>query len=207
MMKTKTGKAEEGTPLPKGDRDCENCTRTAAGVLPFKLEKILVPLDFSDCSQKALQYAIPFARQFKAQMIFLHVLPLHYAAGREFEVCNYDPLIEGDMHTRTEQQLAVWLKEQVPARLRIRIEVRHGAPAIEIVNAARELNANLIIMSTHGHTGRIHAFIGSVAADVTRLAPCPVLVVRAHEKDFVPNEISPAKAGQDQPETARGSSE
>ncbi len=95
MMKTKTGKAEEGTPLPKGDRDCENCTRTAAGVSPFKLEKILVPVDFSDCSQKALQYAIPFARQFKAQMIFLHVLPLHYAAGREFEVGNYDPLIEG----------------------------------------------------------------------------------------------------------------
>ena len=201
-MKTKTGKAEEGTSVRKSDRDCENCTRTVPGASPFKLEQILVPVDFSDCSKKALQYAIPFARQFKAQMIFLHVLPLHYAAGWEFEVGNYDPLIEGDLRTRTEQQLASLIQEHVPARIQTKLEVRHGAPAIEIVNAAHEMNAGLIIMSTHGHTGRIHAFIGSVAADVTRLAPCPVLVVREHEKDFVPNEISSAEAGQDQPEKA-----
>jgi universal stress protein A len=201
-MKTGAGKAEKETPARKGDRDCENCTRTASGTSPFKLDTILVPVDFSDCSKKALQYAIPFARQFKAQMIFLHVLPLHYAAGWEFEVGKYDPLIEGDLRTKTEKQLQTLIQEHVPARIPTRIEVRHGAPAIEIVNAAHEVNAGLIIMSTHGHTGRIHAFIGSVAADVTRLAPCPVLVVREHEKDFVPSEISPAQALQDQPATA-----
>jgi len=201
-MKTGAGKSEKETPVRKGDRDCENCTRTASGASPFKLETLLVPVDFSDCSQKALQYAIPFARQFKAQMVFLHVLPLHYAAGRKFEVGSYDPLIKGDLRTKTENQLQALIQENVPARIQTRIEVRHGAPAIEIVNAAHEVNAGLIIMSTHGHTGRIHAFIGSVAADVTRLAPCPVLVVREHEKDFVPNEFSLVEACQNQPETA-----
>jgi hypothetical protein len=60
-------------------------------------------------------------------------------------------------------------------------------------------------MSTHGHTGRIHAFIGSVAADVTRLAPCPVLVVREHERDFVPSEFTLTGAAQDTLQTAAAS--
>jgi len=201
-MKTKADKENDRPSARSGEKDCENCTRVAPTASPFKLEKILVPVDFSDCSKKALQYAVPFARQFKAQMIFLHVMPVHFTAGWEFEAGNYDPLIEGDARVQTERQLTTLIQQIVPARIPTRIEIRHGAPAIEIVDAAKELNAGLIIMSTHGHTGRIHAFIGSVAADVTRLAPCPVLVVREHEREFVPSEFSLAGAAEDLPQTA-----
>ena len=184
----------ENTPPTAGikGQDCKHCTRAAAASM-FKLDRILVPVDFSDCSKKALQYAIPFASQSRAEMIFLHVLTIHYTAGWEFEADGYNPLIEGDLQKNIEKRLAALIEEAVPSNISTKIEVRHGSPAIEIVNAAKELDVSLVVMSTHGHTGRVHAFIGSVASDVTRLAPCPVLVVREHEHEFVPGESNPFK--------------
>jgi universal stress protein A len=173
------------------ERHCKQCSKNAAS--PFELERILVPVDFSDCSMKALQYAIPFASQLRAEMIFLHVLTVHFTAGWEFEADSYDPLIEGDLQKDVEKRLAALIRETVPADISTKIEVRHGSPAIEIVNAAKELDASLIVMSTHGHRGRVHAFIGSVASNVTRLAPCPVLVVREREHEFVTDESNSFK--------------
>ncbi len=192
-MKSET----KNTPSAAGtkERHCKQCLKAAA-VSPFKLERILVPVDFSDCSKKALQYAIPFASQFRAEMVLLHVLTVHYTAGWEFEADGYDPLIEGDLQKDVEKRLAALIQGTVPADISTKIEVRHGSPSIEIVNAAKELEVSLIVMSTHGHTGMVHAFIGSVASDVTRLAPCPVLVVREHEHEFVPNESNPFKTDQ-----------
>jgi nucleotide-binding universal stress UspA family protein len=59
----------------------------------------------------------------------------------------------------------------------------------EIVTAARELESDLILLSTHGRTGLKHVFLGSVAENIVRLAPCPVLVVRENEREFVPNQV------------------
>ncbi|MGC9944286.1 MAG: universal stress protein [Verrucomicrobiota bacterium] len=197
-MKTES---ENATP-PSGttERDCDQCVKVAtAAATPFKLEKILVPVDFSDCSKKALQYAVPFACQSKAEMIFLHVLTTHYATGWEFEVGSYDPSSDGEVRKDVEQRIADLIAETVPGNIATKIDVRHGTPANEIVNAAKEMDVSLIIMSTHGHTGRVHAFIGSVAGDVTRLAPCPVLVVREHEHEFIPSQTNPFKTNQSLP--------
>lgn len=155
---------------------------------PFKLKKILVPIDFSDCSKKALQYAIPFARQFNARMILLHVF-----AGT---------LIEGDLKNELETRLITLVRETVPNEIFVDTEIRHGAPSIEIVNAAKEMDVDVIVMSTHGHTGRVHAFIGSVAGDVVRLAPCPVFVVREHEREFIQSQSNPFKTNENQPNLA-----
>jgi len=62
--------------------------------------------------------------------------------------------------------------------------VRSGQPAFEIIEAAKVLPADLIIMSTHGRTGLKHVFLGSVTEHVVRQAPCPVLVVRDREHEF-----------------------
>ncbi|HEX3857426.1 MAG TPA: universal stress protein [Verrucomicrobiae bacterium] len=167
---------------------------------PFKLKKILVPIDFSDCSKKALEYAIPFAKQFHARMIFLHVLPAHYAMGREAEFAG--TLIDGDLKNELETRLIELVHEAVPSEIFVDTEVRHGAPSTEIVNAAKEMDVDVIVMSTHGHTGRVHAFIGSVAGDVVRLAPCPVFVVREREHEFVQSPSNPFKTSQDQPSLA-----
>src|SRR5256885_14603057 len=53
---------------------------------PFSLKDILVPIDFSDCSKKALRYAVPFAKQFGATITLLHVVHVNYSAGPEFEI-------------------------------------------------------------------------------------------------------------------------
>jgi nucleotide-binding universal stress UspA family protein len=66
------------------------------------------------------------------------------------------------------------------------VSVRGGVPWQEVVDAARESDADLIIVATHGHTGLAHVLLGSVAERVVRHAPCPVLVVRERERDFLP---------------------
>jgi nucleotide-binding universal stress UspA family protein len=114
-----------------------------------------------------------------------------------------DPLTAGDLQKDVEKRLAALIEETVPADISTRIEMRQGTAAIEIVNAAKDLDVSLIVMSTHGHTGRVHAFIGSVASDVTRLAPCPVLVVREHEHEFVATENNPFKTSQSLTQSTR----
>jgi universal stress protein A len=63
--------------------------------------------------------------------------------------------------------------------------VRSGVAFDEIAKVARELKVDLIILSTHGHTGLKHVFLGSTAENVVRRAPCAVLVVREQEHEFV----------------------
>jgi nucleotide-binding universal stress UspA family protein len=63
--------------------------------------------------------------------------------------------------------------------------LRAGPAAAEIVRAARDFGSDLIVLSTNGHTGLARVILGSTAEQVVRLAPCPVLVVREKEKEFV----------------------
>jgi nucleotide-binding universal stress UspA family protein len=69
--------------------------------------------------------------------------------------------------------------------------VRQGPPPIEITGAARDLDADLIIMSTHGRKGLSRVFLGSTAEKVVRSAPCPVLIVRESEHEFLPDQSIP----------------
>jgi len=154
-----------------------------------RLKKILVPVDFSTCSKKAVQYAIPFARQFDAEIIFLHVIPtkFHYSA---------DGFETGTMSTQEAQadvarKLRALVKESVPAEIPTQIEIRYGVEAAEIVNEARKSAVDIVILSTHGRTGRAHSFVGSVTEDVVRLASCPVLVVRERQHEFVNSQVAP----------------
>jgi universal stress protein A len=205
-MKIKPAKQLGHVIVELSDNDSERLSKTAGkkphAMSPFKLKKILVPIDFSDCSKKALQYAIPFAKQFNARMIFLHVFPDYQATGWGIAIANYEPLIEGDWQKNIETRLTTLVQETVPSEIPVEIEVRHGAPSSEIVNVAKEMDVDVIVMSTHGHTGRIHALIGSVAREVVRLAPCPVLVVREREHEFVQDKTNLFKTSEDQPSLA-----
>src|SRR5438477_12743128 len=68
---------------------------------PFRLKKILVPIDFSECSRKALQYAIPFARQFEASLTLLYIVQVNYYAG-DFGTVDV-ALLENEMHSNGEK--------------------------------------------------------------------------------------------------------
>jgi nucleotide-binding universal stress UspA family protein len=154
-----------------------------------KLENILVPTDFSEVSRKAIKYAIPFARKFGARITLLHVIePLPYVAD-----LTYVPLGQGFPVDPAKKELDAIAKLMLPPNLLNKALIRVG-PAFEVIaNVARELSIDLSVIATHGHTGFTHVFMGSTAERVVRHAPCPVLVVRERERDFVSNH-KPAPA-------------
>jgi len=150
---------------------------------PFQLKKILVPTDFADCAKKALQYAIPLAKQHAAALTLLHVVPSNYAVG-EFGGIDYASL-DADMRASGGKQLAALVVDEVRGEISTDTLIRSGSPAVEIIEVAKSLPADLIVISTHGRSGLKHVFLGSIAGQVVRLAPCPVLVVREHEREFI----------------------
>jgi nucleotide-binding universal stress UspA family protein len=135
----------------------------------MKTRKILVPIDFSGGSKKALRYAVHFAKELRACIILLHVVQ---PAGDVYE----DELVH---------RLRAWADEFVPGGISAQIQMRTGPEAIEIVKEAKNPGVSLMIISTHGRTGRAHSLAGSLAENLVQLAPCPVLVVREHERDFI----------------------
>lgn len=166
-----------------GQKDEALLARSAGKRAPFQLKKILVPINFSDCSKKALQYAVPFARQSNAALLLLNVVQLSYPTG-EFGPLE-PPMVETALEDTSRQQLEALTEAEIGTQVPTTILVRRGQAAAEIVLAAREEEADLIIISTHGHTGLKHVLLGSTTEHVVRRAPCPVLTVREHEHEFI----------------------
>ena len=152
----------------------------------FNLRKILVPVDFSECSEKALQYAIPFAKQFGAEITLVHVI--------QYSVQAPEMILAADT-TQAAKEGVDALVQKVGDAVMCRAVVRVGKPADEIVEAATQGGADLIILSTHGRSGLAHLLLGSTAEQVVRHAPCPVLVVREREHDFVSASVAVAEVG------------
>jgi universal stress protein A len=144
---------------------------------PIHLKNILVPLDFSEMSLKSLQYAVPLAKQFGAKVTLLHVLkaPVHFRDAK------YLAYLEKEQLAVIEKQL----DEMIPPGLTVETAVRQSFVFEAILEVAREIGADLIITTTHGHTGLRHLFKGSTAENVVRRAPCPVLVLHQDEHDFI----------------------
>ena len=157
-------------------------TRTAVKS-PFKLKHILVPIDFSDCSKKALQYALPLAKEHQAVLTLLYVVPPTYRGG-EFGGIDYATL-ESEMDVSGKKELAKLAADEVRGKVLTDTVVRVGSPSREIIEMARSLPADLIVISTHGRTGLKHVFLGSVAEHVVQRASCPVFVVREREHEIL----------------------
>ena len=153
--------------------------------LAFQLRRILVPVDFSDTSKKAIHYAAPFGAAFDAEVVLLHVvqpynLPVELGYMPPDWADNQQKFLQA-----AREELDKLCAHEVGGRARSQTHVREGVPWQEITAAAGELQADLIILATHGRTGLSHVLLGSVAERVVRHAPCPVLVVRESERDFV----------------------
>lgn len=142
----------------------------------FQSKKVLVPVDFSDCSSQALDYALAFARHLRAGLTLLHVIHVnYYAAGADFATYDYPELLE-ETHRAGEKQLGN-LARSIRKKYPVNTVLQSGHPGSLIVDTARQLGVGLIITSTHGRTGFKRAFLGSTAEHVVRHAPCPVLTV------------------------------
>ena len=98
------------------------------------------------------------------------------------------------MRVNSERELLKLAKVNTCEEVPINTLVRVGSPAREIVEVATDLNADIIVISTHGRTGFKHVLIGSVAENVVQRAPCPVLIVREREHEFLAQQRIDAAA-------------
>ena len=165
-----------GAPCPVLSVRTEPADIEHEGVLggPVTLERILVPVDFSDCSLDALEYAIVVAQQAKASLMLLHVLePVSY--GLDFTL-NASHRSESSTWTkRLEELISSHQHTDVPMEFRL----RGGLPPDSILDCAQTLPCDLIVMGTHGRRGISHTISGSVAESVLRKSHCPVIAVRS----------------------------
>jgi nucleotide-binding universal stress UspA family protein len=150
--------------------------RFAAGRI--RLRKILVPLDFSDCSQVAFDCGVGLAREFRSELLLVHVIdPICYPLGDEYGGVHSARLMEeARASAQTEMK-----KLARNAKVQCSVCIAEGSPAREICQLAKR-DVDLIITPTHGRTGLRHVLIGSVAEHVVRHASCPVLVIPVRGK-------------------------
>lgn len=140
------------------------------------MRKILAPIDFSDCSLDALEYAARAAQQFSASITILHVMePVPY--NLDFTLTH-----TGDIRAQRER-LEARLRELTESLqrqgLRADCILRGGVPVDSVLDWSRERAYDLIVMGTHGRRGISHLLNGSVAEAVLRRASCPVLTVKS----------------------------
>jgi universal stress protein A len=144
------------------------------------IKRILIPIDFSDHSLKALAYARDFAKPFGAELCVLYVVePIYYATPADMYATSPNIALLLDEQRRVgAQQLARIHADLKEKGARVRTLQKTGSAAQSIVDTAKSVKAGLIIMGTHGRTGLSHMLMGSVAEKVVRTAGCPVLTVR-----------------------------
>ena len=147
------------------------------------LKKILVPTDFSEHSAKAVTYGVELAAKFGAELHLLHVVettPIMYGEGAAFVPAETAAQLEAAAVKELNE-----LKVDSAAGLQVIRKVVQGPPFVEVVRYAKDNASDLVVLGTHGRGAIAHMLLGSVAERVVRKTPCPVLVVRDEEHDFV----------------------
>ena len=143
----------------------------------LKLNRILMPTDFSSCSKKAFRYATDMARCFSAEIVLLHVFD-----DRVFKSLLHlkqlpDEEAREGMLKVAKKRMKKLRKADFAEGLKLSERYEEGFPPNVVPQVAEEINADLIVMGTHGDTGLAQLLYGSTAEGVVRGAPCPVLTV------------------------------
>jgi nucleotide-binding universal stress UspA family protein len=165
------------------------------------LKTVLVPTDFSECSEAAVRYGRALAQAFGATLHLLHVVQDPYKqawAAEGFAAPVTDMIVEWEAQARKrlEETAAACTPVQTAVATRI------GSPFYDISAYASEKNVDLIVIGTHGRGPIGHMLLGSVAERIVRKAPCPVLTVRHPQHEFVVEEQAAAARTAAQPATA-----
>jgi universal stress protein A len=146
----------------------------------FRLKKILVPVDFSEPSRKALHYAISLAKPFKAEILLVHVV--ESVLPPPDAVIVESAALAAALNEEAAKRLSEWRKKAA-SQAKVQEVLLTGTPYREIVDTAGQSKTDLIVLGTHGRTGLTRLLIGSTAERVMHQAPCPVLVVRERESE------------------------
>jgi nucleotide-binding universal stress UspA family protein len=148
----------------------------------MQVNNILVPIDFSNYSEKALAYASEIAQSYNAQLQLLHIIeetmhPAFSVTGKS-SIFDLVPGIKDDSKKRTEKMLNKFVSDKVKSK----VFIQGGRAANDIIKFAKENSTDLIVIATHGLTGLEHMLLGSVTEKVVRMAHCPVFTVKAFGK-------------------------
>jgi len=160
------------------------------------LKNILVATDFSEPSANALAYGKDLARSYNATLHVLHVTEdvlMRYSPEVGFAV----PELQKDLEKAARRELDALITADDMRTLRVVPAIETAAnAATAITSYAQAQPIDLIIVGTHGRGAVKHLLMGSVAERVVRIAPCPVLAVRAHEREFIAPDalVAPAQA-------------
>jgi nucleotide-binding universal stress UspA family protein len=136
------------------------------------IDTIVVPVDFSEHSRRAVDYALELAAQFKARLHLIHASDLPEKVPLADAWCQA-------MKHEISLGLNEYLDDADAAGVDAESHVSDRLPWEAISSLAEEVDADLIVMGSHGRTGLQHAFLGSVAERTLRVARCPVLIVKA----------------------------
>lgn len=149
------------------------------------LEKILVPIDFSECAKEGAKYGAVFASKVGADLQLLHVVnpPDYIAAEGSMVGPAWPQLIQNEV-LKAEDELDEVANFLPLVGISAETCVEVGPPAEKIIEASAQPDVDLIITSTHGYSGLRHALLGSVTEEVARRAKCPVLVVPSHRRSL-----------------------
>lgn len=180
-MKASPSSSAASSPEPVVAQGVRIATTPAETIVPvqLKFQKILVPIDFSEHSRKALSCALGFAAERGAELTLIHVVePVIYPTDWMVPLPNSD---FADVRAILVDKLKMLTTNQASVTETI---VKQGVPWQEIVDAAKVRDADLIVIGTHGYSGLQHAFMGSVAERVVRFAPCPVLTIRLNAREL-----------------------
>ena len=154
----------------------------------IRLTTILVPSDFSECSDAALRYGLELARRFDARLHLLHVVqdPLTQPwAAEGFSAPLFEAVEKWQREAKARLAAAIPLSDVG----RVTVSATVAWPYAEILRYAAANDVDLIVMGTHGRSGVSHMLLGSIAERVVRHAPCPVLTVRHPQREFVNDSV------------------
>lgn len=148
----------------------------------LQLSKVLVPYDFSSFSKVALAHGLVMAQRHCAELHVIYVEVLH---GEIVSNSTTSSEKAEALRARIEEDNRD-LGERLTGQV-IHYAVGHDLAAGPAINTyALEYDIDLIVMGTHGRRGLKHMFLGSVAEEIVRIAPCPVMIVRAHDTSTGP---------------------
>ena len=149
------------------------------------VNNILVPVDFSNYSEKALTYASEIAQSYNAQLQVLHIIeetmhPAFSVTGKS-SIFDLVPGIKDD----SKKRIAKMLEKFVSDKVKSKVFIQGGRAANDIIKFAKENSTDLIVIATHGLTGLEHMLLGSVTEKVVRMAHCPVFTVKSFGKQLI----------------------
>jgi nucleotide-binding universal stress UspA family protein len=150
----------------------------------MQIKTILLPTDFSQGARAAMDYAISLAQDYKAKLILIYVIQdISIAEWYIPSSISAADLVE-DMQKSANREMEKWGAETGTKVKDLEKLIVRGVPFVEIIRTAKEKNADMIVIGTHGRTGIDHMLFGSTAEKVVRKSPCPVLTVRMAGKEF-----------------------